>query len=668
MCNINSIIFSRPCAFSILQKIPGDCLVRLQRVNKLWWSCVEHYISGPLTEKNYRLSKSLKIHSLEKFVRSQRDAKILLVLRIGLLSSRTSLVKSLIVTTLSQVEDSRVRYLLGRVLLEYSSSTIRKMGLDHLRYAAEKQHREAQYLLGGALVFDEEIAGDKSQGVQWLLQASQSGSAPAQCALGYVYAEGLGVMQDDEIAMRWFQHAAENGHVRAHYELGVIFALGKGIMRDDVRAVQYFRIIADQIPEAQSCLGWAYEAGLGVKRNLKTALHHYLAAARKGVKEAQFRFSIIHLLDAGESRYKALAIDYFRKTASSKDVESQYVFGYQNEQRGDLKTAMMWYRNAAEQGFAPAQARFACALEDGEGIEKDVTKAVHWNRAAAAQGIASAQFNLARAYIMGRGVAPDLNQGMFWIREAAIREFPLAEINMGIAHREGFFLPKDEAAGMFWHQRAAEHGLVMAPQCHEANIKASTDEEAKAEFQHGQNHNNDLDLKKAAENFQQPVDKGHLQAKFELAAALELGQGVEENTKEALRLYDQAATKGHREAQYQMGLILRYGRYGQNNDAQAAMKWFIQAGLQGHSEAQANVATLMFDKSIDSETIMRAFAVVKMGAEEDNEMALYALGQAYEKGIGVEKKPVEAIEWYRKAAAKGDVRAKSALQRLQKSH
>lgn len=67
--------------------------------------------------------------------------------------------------------------------------------------------------------------------------------------------------------------------------------------------------------------------------------------------------------------------------------------------RADIVDAMALYRQAAEAGHAPAQARLAYLLDNSESNEEAVT----WYRQAAEQGYADGQFGLAHMYAIGEG-------------------------------------------------------------------------------------------------------------------------------------------------------------------------------------------------------------------------------------------------------------------------
>ena len=60
--------------------------------------------------------------------------------------------------------------------------------------------------------------------------------------------------------------------------------------------------------------------------------------------------------------------------------------------------AAKWYRRAADQGYAPAQAGLGYLYAQGKGVVKDPVQALEWFRKSAAQGDPSGQANLGALY------------------------------------------------------------------------------------------------------------------------------------------------------------------------------------------------------------------------------------------------------------------------------
>ena len=144
------------------------------------------------------------------------------------------------------------------------------------------------------------------------------------------------------------------------------------------------------------------------------------------------------LIEAGASEAKAKAaaeaIPVSEKWATKQDIavlkveiaaeqggaEAQYNLGVMyNIGDGvpeDKLEAAKWFRKAAEQGLAVAQAALGLQL-----LAKDKPEAVKWFRKAAEQGSSSAQFHLGRMYGGGMGVPKDFVRAYAWFNLAAGR-------------------------------------------------------------------------------------------------------------------------------------------------------------------------------------------------------------------------------------------------------
>jgi TPR repeat protein len=96
-----------------------------------------------------------------------------------------------------------------------------------------------------------------------------------------------------------------------------------------------------------------------------------------------------------------------------------------------------------------------------------------------------------------------------------------------------------------------------------------------------------------------------------------LGQGVQQDSREAASWLRLAAGMNHVGAQTKLGFLYSVGQGVSKSDSEAH-KWFMMAALQGDADAQ------------------------------------YNLGVAYRDGLGVEPDPQESMKWFRQAAANGD--------------
>jgi TPR repeat protein len=85
----------------------------------------------------------------------------------------------------------------------------------------------------------------------------------------------------------------------------------------------------------------------------------------------------------------------------------------------DDAEAIRWYRKAADQGLASAQASLGFIYEFSESLPANLGESVRWYRLAADQGNAEGQYRLGVLYRDGRGVPQDYIQAYQWFSRAA---------------------------------------------------------------------------------------------------------------------------------------------------------------------------------------------------------------------------------------------------------
>ena len=81
----------------------------------------------------------------------------------------------------------------------------------------------------------------------------------------------------------------------------------------------------------------------------------------------------------------------------------------------NYETAVKWYRLAAKQNNAWAQANLGVMNRKGLGVEKNLKKAAEWFTLAAKQNIPWAQVNIGRMHKKGEGGPPNPIQAYKWL-------------------------------------------------------------------------------------------------------------------------------------------------------------------------------------------------------------------------------------------------------------
>jgi TPR repeat protein len=282
-------------------------------------------------------------------------------------------------------------------------------------------------------------------------------------------------------AVELLQKAADKGDAFAQDNLGWLYENGQGVPKDLRKAAELFQKAADQGNAlGQNNLGWLYENGQGVPKDLRKAA------------------------------------ELFQKAADQRNAFGQNNLGwlYENGQGvpKDLRKAAELFQKATDQGNAFAQDNLGWLYENGQGVPKDLGKAAELFQKAADQGNALGQNNLGGLYANGRGVPKDLRKAAELFQEAADQGNALGQNNLGWLYANGQGVPKDLSKAVELLQKAAEQGNAVG----QNNLGGL--------YANGQGV--PKDLRKAAELFQKAADQGDALGQNNLGWLHKSGQGV----------------------------------------------------------------------------------------------------------------------------------------------
>ncbi|MGH8282996.1 MAG: TonB family protein [Gammaproteobacteria bacterium] len=171
-------------------------------------------------------------------------------------------------------------------------------------------------------------------------------------------------------------------------------------------------------------------------------------------------------LSLPQSGGEATTFQNLLPSAEKGDLEAQDDVGYMYETGEgaplDYQQAVIWYRRAADQGYAPSERHLGYMYGEGLGVQQDYGQAVIWYQRAAQQGDAWAENNMGYLYETGFGVPKDYSLALVWYTRAATQRNPAAEVNLGNMYLSGLGTKQDYAAAMQWYTVAAIHGYFQA--------------------------------------------------------------------------------------------------------------------------------------------------------------------------------------------------------------
>ena len=113
----------------------------------------------------------------------------------------------------------------------------------------------------------------------------------------------------------------------------------------------------------------------------------------------------------------------------------------------------------AEKGDAEAQNNLGSHYF-GSSSREDKKTAIKWWRKAAEQGHLDAHFNLGTAYVAGSGVEKNADIAVQWFRKAAENSDVMSQAKLGKIYWHGDLQPKDKIKALAWFIIAVKNGAI----------------------------------------------------------------------------------------------------------------------------------------------------------------------------------------------------------------
>lgn len=406
--------------------------------------------------------------------------------------------------------------------------------------------------------------------------------------------------------------------------------------------------------EAQFELAQYYHFGIGVKKDIPTALSWYYEAAMQHHMGGEYGLGLIYLQGDGVNQDLASAKAWLELSAFKGNPYAQYALGYAHHLgvgdsfsedgiNQDLERAKSLYHLSSSMNIADARYNLA-NLYAKEGFnhltakekEKRAKLLMAFYENAKDSGIKEAKFPLAFYYLMN---SDDPNKLAWAYQEISNSDHPQKSLLLAIMYDKGLGVYQSDRKALAWYEKAKEQN------------------QAAAYFVLGtrlyQNAKNQAEREKAYQMLSKSADLGFVMANYNLAAAykkanvphIELVEKAAngEFDKASLYLADNALRNKDSDNHYFAREV--YQRLGQKNNAEALLKqaYLLEQGLGGKKD------------------LRKARQLYQKAANLGNHQAQYFLARCYQYGKGTNINPAKALYWYQKAAVGGYFKAYTAL-------
>lgn len=191
-------------------------------------------------------------------------------------------------------------------------------------------------------------------------------------------------------------------------------------------------------------------------------------------------------------------------------------------------------------------------------------------------------------------------------------------------------------------------GLMLLALCAASLAQANTLEEAKQKLLQ-------KDYAAAHAIYLSLANQNDAKACYNLGLMYQDGDGVAKNMDEAVKWYTKSAELNYKEAQYMLASLV-FQRQIQSISYPQAVTYYEQAAKQGHVKSQLNLGMLYLRGDVIAQDMPAAVQWLSQAASNNNSEAQGYLADLYQQGAGVEQDTVKAAMWLMLATQSEDKR------------
>ncbi|KAK0614453.1 hypothetical protein B0T14DRAFT_528535 [Immersiella caudata] len=212
----------------------------------------------------------------------------------------------------ADLKDAGCTYKLGMVYLlgQHGVAKDLRRGIEVILQSAETSDEdvpEGAYIYGMLLanqmpditVPANILAPNEELGLQWIMKAAYLGFVKAQLKLGQVYElRQMGCDFEPALSVHYYHLAARQGNPEASLAVSRWFLYGhEGTLRENYRLAFEFATdaAATGLSYAEFVMGYYYEIGIHVSKNLQMARHWYELSAEHGCDDATRRLATLNV-------------------------------------------------------------------------------------------------------------------------------------------------------------------------------------------------------------------------------------------------------------------------------------------------------------------------------------------------------------------------------------
>ena len=472
--------------------------------------------------------------------------------------------------------------------------------------------------------------------------ASNKGYLPAKINLGKLYKYGFGVKKDPLRAIGYFKEACDKGNMDGCYLEGgmLILKCRNKVYTDYKKAFELFKTACKNgYQRACAALGYMYENGKGVDKNISKAVELYKSSCKKGSMLGCSNLGYMCKGGFGVPKNIQKAIDYFNKACNSGEVYGciGLAFIYQDENKDDFNSklkALEIFKDSCEKNYAKACTAYGYMYDVGLGVEENATLAFKYYK----KGCDSCNMwgcnNLGWLYEKGKGVIKDIEKAIKLYKQACDDGYAYACRNLGRIYKNGKTVKQNYQKAMKYFTDAYKKGNI------ESYVQLGD------MYYYGLGVDNNYT--KAIELFKKACKNNNMWGCNYLGWMYKSAKGVDKNTTKALQLYKKACKSKYYYACINLGFMYRDGK-GVKQNYKKALELFKKSAK--HNEPKAYTALGdMYNKELGvKKNYHKAIKLFEKACSHNNMWGCNYLGWMYDNAKGVDKNITKALQLYEKA-------------------
>ncbi|WP_458460002.1 tetratricopeptide repeat protein [Pseudobutyrivibrio sp.] len=390
------------------------------------------------------------------------------------------------------------------------------------------------------------------------------------------------------------------------------------------------------------------------------------SCAKKEVKEAEDTVDTteqVALDDVEVEDYTVLKYNELEVLAYEGDTDAMVMLGRMLEYGADdvkqsFTEAISWYQMASDSGNIDGTCALGYFYLTGTGVDKDLEKATELFDAAIEGGAVNGYVGKARVLLAQRNAAEEENEAE-----------DLASDKKDIDSSEDKNNKEDNEDTK---DTISDEDKAIYDLFYKAQIAGDVDGSYYLGYAYENGIGTAVDYKKAFDYYSRAAkststDLADQYAKNKANVAIGLlyikGNGVEEDSEQAISFFEAASAAGYAKGSYYLGQIYENG-VGVDRDYEKAMEYYLLAADLDYAPALNQIGYMYYNGYGVDVDFASAVYYQKLAALQGYAIAQVNLGFLYENGYGVERNLETALSYYEMAADSGYEGAMEAVVRV----